>query len=112
MRRRQACRKAEELLSRTVEVQSVRPYVSVHAMGGGRGEEPRIECGSWLQVHGYLDSTVKDVFDITIHVHSEEPLRVGSVRPVAARPGGRTLSGALWGPTGATSGQTAATATT
>ena len=30
-----------------------------------------------------LDSPVKDVFDITIHVHPEEELRVGTARPVA-----------------------------
>ena len=82
MPRRRARRKVEELLWRTVEVRSVRPYISVHPMGG-RGEEPRIECGSWLQVHGYLDSPVKDVFDVTIHVHPEEELRVGTARPVA-----------------------------
>jgi hypothetical protein len=49
----------------------------------GRGEEPRIECGSWLDVQGYLDSPVKDVFNITIDVHPKEPLRVGTARPVA-----------------------------
>ena len=48
-----------------------------------RGEEPRVECGPWLHVHGYLDSPVKDVFDVTIHVHPKEALRVGTARPVA-----------------------------
>ena len=83
MRRRRARRTVEQYLWRTVEVRSVRPYVSVHPMGGGRGEEPGIDCGSWLDVQGDLDSPVKEVFDITIHVHAEEPLRVGTVRPVA-----------------------------
>jgi len=82
MPRRRVRRKVEQFLWRTVEVRSVRPYISVHPMGG-RGEEPRIECGSWLEVRGDLDSPVKDVFDITIHVHPEEELRVGTARPVA-----------------------------
>ena len=82
MRRRRARRTVEELLSRIVEVRSVRPYISVHPMGG-RGEEPRIECGSWLDVQGDLDDPVKDVFGITISVHPEEPLKVGTARPVA-----------------------------
>ena len=82
MRRRRARRKVTELLWRTAEVRSVRPSVSVHPMSG-RGEAPRIECGSWLEVQGDLDSPVKDVFNITIHVHPEEPLRVGTARPVA-----------------------------
>ena len=41
------------------------PYVSIHPMTG-RGEEPPIEYGSWLDVQGYLDSPVKGVFDVTI----------------------------------------------
>jgi hypothetical protein len=72
----------EELFWRTVAVRSVAPYVSVYPMTG-RGEEPRIECSSWLHVHGYLDSPVKDVFDVTIHVHPKEAPRVGTARPVA-----------------------------
>jgi hypothetical protein len=35
------------------------------------------------RVRGDLGSPVKDVFDITIHVHPEEELRVGTARPVA-----------------------------
>ena len=82
MHRRRARRKAEEFLWRTVEVRSVSPRVSLHPESR-RGEEPRIESSSWLAVRRDLDSPVKDVFDITIHVHPEEPLRVGTVRPVA-----------------------------
>jgi len=82
MRRRRVRRKVEKLLWRTVEVSSVEPYVSV-SLVTRRGEEPRIDCGSWLDVHGCLDEPVKDVFDITIHVHPEEPLRVGTARPVS-----------------------------
>jgi hypothetical protein len=82
MRRRRARRQAEEFLWRTIEIRSVAPSVSLHSEAR-RGEEPRIESSSWLEVRGDLDSPVKDVFDITIHVHPEEPLRVGTVRPVA-----------------------------
>ena len=65
MRRRRVRQRAKGLLWRTVEVRSVGPYVSIHPMTG-RGEEPRNECGSWLDVQGYLDSPVKGVFDVTI----------------------------------------------
>ena len=58
------------------------PSVSLHSESR-RGEEPRIESSSWLEVRGDLDSPVKEVFDVTISVHPEDPLRVGTARPVA-----------------------------
>ena len=82
MRRCRARRQAEEFLWRTIEIRSVAPSVSLHSEAR-RGEAPRIESSSWLEVRGDLDSPVKDVFDVTIAVHPEDPLRVGTVRPVA-----------------------------
>ena len=81
MRRSRARRKAEEFLWRTIEVRSVAPSVSPHSESR-QGEEPTIESSSWLEVRGDLDSPVKDVFDVTIHVYPEDPLRVGTARPV------------------------------
>ena len=82
MRRRRARRQAEDFLWRTIEVRSVAPSVSLHSESR-RGEEPRIESSSWLEVHGDLDSPVKVVFDITIDLHPDEELRVGTARPFA-----------------------------
>ena len=75
-------RRADELLWRTVEVRSVSPYVSVHP-AGLREKELHLESNAWLNVHGELDEPVKDVFDITIHVHAKESLTVGTARPVS-----------------------------
>ena len=82
MRRRRARRQAEEFLSRTIQVRSVAPSISLNSESR-REEEPKVESSSWLEVHGDLDSLLKDVFDVTIAVHPEDPLRVGTARPVA-----------------------------
>lgn len=81
MSRRPVRRRVEELLWRTVEIHTVLPYVSVHS-DTRRCEEPRLESSSWLEIRGYLDDPVQDVFDITFQVQPNETLTVGPARPV------------------------------
>ena len=79
---RRNMRGRKEMLSRTLEVVSFRTSVHLGAVAP-RGEEPYIECQTWLELSGTMNEPVRDVLDVVINMYPKDKVEPGSVRPAA-----------------------------
>lgn len=78
--RRRHVKQQEELLVRTIEVASVRTYVSLHIITA-RGAEPQIGNSQWLEVRGTADESIRGVRDVVITVIAKDRTEPGPARP-------------------------------
>lgn len=71
MPRRNTRNKRREILDRAIQVDAVAFRVSRRAEKP-RGEGPRFEGGSWLEIRGNSDEPLGDVVRFVIHLHVTE----------------------------------------
>ncbi len=79
MRKRRS-RSRPEMLTRRVDVTSIRARIGLHVMTE-RGCEPEIDSTPWLEVRGNMDEPVGAVREIVINTFPRDVIEVGHACP-------------------------------
>lgn len=81
-RRRRRRHPHPEILARVIRIASIDPSVFIHA-DKPRGLPPRIESHHWLELRGWSDEPLGEVYEFTVHLHVDERREPGPVVPPA-----------------------------